>query len=344
MRTALFEFLEGVIPLDTDDMALWIKVQKNDNADGYQLIYKIFQLYMPGFNRTIILDHPLYHATDTVAGFAGAILSHFRIKAKTGDRTTQKTMSLLFLQNIAHPNVTNSIPIWIERVNNHVSSDEFGDDGSLPYDLQIPSLALDLSKMVKATAKAMETNATTGRRVNGLIMNDDMDTRLAHVESYLTNLSTQATSPPIVCHIQGFTAAHEDYEATINALHNTRDKKAPWKNNDRTKSDDWKKKGPKKRKPVDLSIICEACKSAGHAAADCFLLARAIWVLKYIRSNKPLTDMIANKWEDRHKGLANVKMAAAFCEENNMTVDQVASELSYTLDDVLDDELLEDSE
>jgi hypothetical protein len=186
-------------------------------------------------------------------------------------------------------------------------------------------------------------------------MNDDMYTRLAHIESYLNPLSTQVTSPPIVCHLQGFNTDNEDYEATINALHNTRDKKAPWKNNDRdkkapwknndrTKSEDWKKKGPKNRKPVDLSIICEACKSAGHAAADCFLLARAIWVLKYIRSNKPLTDMIANKWEDRHKGLANVKMAAAFCEENNMTVDQVASELSYTLDDVLDDELLEDSE
>ena len=171
-----------------------------------------------------------------------------------------------------------------------------------------------------------------------------MDTRLAHVESYLTNLSTQATSPPIVCHIQGFNANNEHYEATINALHNTRDKKAPWKRDDRTKSDDWKKKGPKKRKPVDLSIICEACKSAGHAAADCFLLARAIWILKYIRSNKPLTDMIASKWEDKHKGLANVKTAATFCEENNMTVDQVASELSYTLDDVLDNELLEDSE
>ena len=62
MRNALFEFIEGVIPLTEEDVKLWIKVQKQDKADGYHLLHKLFELYMPGFNRTTMIQQPLYHA------------------------------------------------------------------------------------------------------------------------------------------------------------------------------------------------------------------------------------------------------------------------------------------
>ena len=155
MSNALFEFIEGVIPLTEEDVKLWIKVQKQNKADGYQLLHKLFVLYMPGFNRTTMIQQPLYHACDNIAGYAAAILAHYRIKAKTGAFTDDKTKSLVFLQNIGHPNITNSLPIWIDRVTNYYGPGNF-DNGSLPETLRIPALAMELSTLEKATALAMD--------------------------------------------------------------------------------------------------------------------------------------------------------------------------------------------
>ena len=98
-------------------------------------------------------------------------------------------------------------------------------------------------------------------------------------------------------------------------------------------------KAPTKRRKLDLSVVCEACKSNGHTAAECFLLARAIWVLKYIQKDKALTELIAKKWDDKSKATANINMANAFCEEKNMTVDEMASELSIGLEELLEEDM-----
>ena len=151
---------------------------------------------------------------------------HYRIKAKTGAITDDKTKSLVFLQNIEHPNVANSLPIWIHRVTNYFGSEEFVANGSLPDTLRIPAPALELSKMEKATTRAQDPTHATGRRVNNLIMPSKYESRLTEIETQLTNIShanhTQTEAPPIICHIQGFNEDHFEYDVTINALYNDR--------------------------------------------------------------------------------------------------------------------------
>ena len=107
------------------------------------------------------------------------------------------------------------------------------------------------------------------------------------------------------------------------------------------RSNDFKnrRKAPTKRRKLDLSVVCEACKSNGHKAAECFLLARAIWVLKYIKKDKAQAELIAKKWDDKSKATANINMANAFCEEKNMSVDEMASELSIGLEELLEEDM-----
>ena len=297
---------------------------------------------------------PLYHACDNIAGYAAAILAHYRIKAKTGAIDDDKTKSLVFLQNIGHPNVTNSLPIWIHRITNYYGSGDLANNGSLPDTLRIPGLALELSKMEKATAKAQDPTHATGRRVNNLIMPSMYESRLTDIETQLTNLSntsqTQMEEPPTICRIQGYNEDHHEYDATINALYNDRSRDdgrnrsrddGRHRSRDDGRTNDFKprRKPPTKRRTTDLSVICEACKSNGHKAAECILLARAIWVLKYMKKDQKLTELIAKKWDDKSKATANINMANAFCKENNKTVDKVASELSIGLEEILEEDM-----
>ena len=69
------------------------------------------------------------------------------------------------------------------------------------------------------------------------------------------------------------------------------------------------------------------------------LLARAIWVLKYMKKDQKLTELIAKKWDNKSKATANINMANAFCKENNKTVDEVASELSIGLEEILEEDM-----
>ena len=58
-----------------------------------------------------------------------------------------------------------------------------------------------------------------------------------------------------------------------------------------------------------------------------------------MKKDKQLTELIAKKWDNKSKATANINMANAFCEENNMTVDEVASELSIGFEELLEEDM-----
>ncbi len=86
----------------------------------------------------------------------------------------------------------------------------------------------------------------------------------------------------------------------------------------------------------DPQVQCDACKGKGHKAVDCVLLARGIYILKYIRTHKKLCEDIAKRWADKNMPEKVVKIAEAYLDTlPDLNVDSLSDQLDFSLEDIL---------
>jgi hypothetical protein len=149
MARILMEILPRLLLRSDTKVNLLINMVRTELGNGYNLLWRILELTVPGFDPTNPIMFPVWRDEDII-GFAHAFLPYFCLQAKKGVYYDNRTCSMTFLQSIEESAYINTITTLLTCINNYYSP---GNNRYLPSNLCVMGLVHQLNKMAKARVK-----------------------------------------------------------------------------------------------------------------------------------------------------------------------------------------------
>jgi hypothetical protein len=147
----LLELLPRLLPKTNDKVSSIINMVRMESNNGYDLLWRILELMVPGFDSTFLIKI-LTWSDDGIFDFAHAFQLYFRLLSRKGDFHYDKTRSTTFLQAINDYAFADLITTLLTCINNYFSMD---DNGYLHGSLCIMGLAHQLNKAAKLRTKSV---------------------------------------------------------------------------------------------------------------------------------------------------------------------------------------------
>jgi hypothetical protein len=138
----LMKLLPRLLPKTDDKVSSIIIMVRMESNNGYDLLWRILELTVPGFGPTFPIKIPSW-SDDGIFNFAHAFQLYYHLLAKKGNFHDNKTRSTTFLQAINNYAFADLITTLLTCINNYFSGD---DDGYLPGTLCIIGRAHQLNK------------------------------------------------------------------------------------------------------------------------------------------------------------------------------------------------------
>ncbi len=98
---AVMELLIRVLPEHDPEIDATISAVHNSSRNGYDLLWRVLALYVPGFDPTIPIAQPVWSKDSEVLDFSQSHLLYFRLQAKKGIYYTPQNWSNIFLRAMA---------------------------------------------------------------------------------------------------------------------------------------------------------------------------------------------------------------------------------------------------
>ena len=280
----LMELLPRLLPRSDTQVSLLIYMVRMDSGNGYDLLWRVMALSVPGFDPTLQVKIPAWN-DDDIFDFALSFLLYFRLQAKKGVVQDDRTNSISFLTAITEPAYADAITTLITCITNYVSGI---DDGYLPLNLCIMGLASQLHTNARTRAHAVlpRVRRTLGMSVaewnrGAIIQGSPRVARLADDRAPFRDSrggrgdSRQGASRPFVQGGRGIGRTD-------------RPSRGRFTRPDRNDG------------PYRPDTICDACRRTGHVAANCDVLAIALFIEKYKRDlSTDVKDKIETDWVAR---------------------------------------------
>ena len=150
----LLELLPRLLPKTNDEVSSIINMVCMESNNGYDLLWRILELTVPGFDPTFPDKIPTW-SDEGIFDFAHAFQMYYCLLSKKGDFHDDKTRSTTFLQAINNYTFTDLINTLLTCINNYFSMDDDGYLCYLPASLCIMGLAHQLNKAAKLRAKSI---------------------------------------------------------------------------------------------------------------------------------------------------------------------------------------------
>jgi hypothetical protein len=145
----LMELLPHLLPHTYNEVTSLINMVRLESGNGYNLLWCILELTVPGFDPANPIIIPVWRDED-ISGFAQTFLLYFCLQAKKGVYYDNRACSTAFLQSINESAFIDTITTLLTCVNNYYSPD---DNGYLPSNLCMMGLAHQLNKLAKARTR-----------------------------------------------------------------------------------------------------------------------------------------------------------------------------------------------
>ena len=280
----LMELLPRLLPRSDTQVSSLINMVRMDSGNGYDLLWWVMALSVPGFDPTLQVKIPAWH-DDDIFDFALSFLLYFRLQAKKGVVQDDRTNSISFLTAITEPAYADAITTLSTCITNYVSGI---DDGYLPQNLCIMGLATQLHTNARTRAHAVipRVRRTLGMSVEewdrgAIIQGSPRVARLADERApYRDNRGGRGTPRHGVT--RPFVQGGRGHGRTE---HPSRGRFTRPDRNDG---------------PYRPDTICDACRRTGHVAANCDVLAIALFIEKYKRDlSDDVKDRIETDWVAR---------------------------------------------
>ena len=299
MSKALLELLPWLIPATlSPQVGAAITSVRYDTGNGYDFLWRILELTVPGFDPTTPIQAPIWSEILDIFSFAQEYLLFFRLQAKQNFHYNDRTRSGLFLRAVQSSQFADTITLLQSHINSY--REEF-EDGYLPPNLRLHGLATSLNQNAQsrlrdiATPRARRLESDTSLRVQGVPSiyrferprpgfgdrehrRDDSD-RPRRREDSDRNKAVRFSPTP------GTPARPR--EGGRRSQHGPGRLARPDRN----------------RRPFMKDEQCAACRRVGHVAKHCDMLATAICLEKYMKKDlsPSLRDQIEKEWLDRWK-------------------------------------------
>ena len=324
MAKALFDVLQNLLP-KTADVQNQVNIFKNTGADGYALLFAILQLSIPGFNNPRTASEPRWDSTPDISEFAKAYTMYLRLERVKGRTYTDKDKSLKFLNGIrsfSYFGVITSLKMQVQQAQSVDGNEYFG---TLPPLLHISALAVEIKEQMKGM---MEDNSLLAldRRINQLERGHPRAHRLI---GGTTPIDTDYSSDDDSIH-----SALDDLPGMNPIVRAARDNRPrPPPRDGCTPRDRTRSPAPfrRPRTTFDASLQCGACKSVGHLDANCYHLARAIFLERFMRNpnNATICKRMEKEWLSRQaerqetSRINSRRVLKTYLDRHNYSLDQM---------------------
>ncbi len=156
----LMELLPHLLLCSDTEVNSLINMVRAESGNGYDLLWQILELTVPGVDLANPIKLPIWHDED-IFSFAQAFLLYFRLQSKKGIYYDDRTRSTSFLHSIKESAYIDTITTLLTCINNYYYPN---DDRYLPSNLRIMGLAHQLHKTAKAHVRSIlpRTNRTYG--------------------------------------------------------------------------------------------------------------------------------------------------------------------------------------
>ena len=344
----LMEVLPRLLPDTDSQITLLITVVRAESNNGYDLLWRILELVVPGFDPSLQLSTPIWMGDD-IFDFCLAFVLYFRLQAKRGLIHDERTKSITFLHAVREPAYADVITTLLAHIDTYLSNQDFG---YLPPNLCMMGLAGQMNKNNRARVQEV-----LPRMVRSIAWHpDEWHPATPEIQGFHTPQVSRTTypqygssgdtrtSPRVPAH-QGDrnNRTHDDrlvtpcpsVRDTGRGQHTTSHSRGRYARPDHN------------RRPYDPDVTCAACKRRGHLATNCDMLAMALFLEKY---NKLLTrtdrDKIESAWLARWKeNLGNPtrmprKVMRAYLDHMDISEDTLDHQMdwdSWPVDDDMDD-------
>ena len=304
----LIEVLPRILPKLHSQVNTIIAMVRQESNNGYDLLWRILELGVPGFDPSVPIRVPVWK-DDDIFDFAAAFCLYYRLLAKKGMQYDDRSRSVTFLQAITAPAYVDAANTILINVHNFYSS-EF--DATLPPALCIMGIANQLHEQAVKRAAAVIPRAR----------------RLAHAQDDAYDYQPEY---PSASRMDG---NRRWPDRTASADRQPRPERG-YRDDTRQDRYDRGRDGPIGRsghgapRPVVQGsrgpprqtssrgryvrpdrnrgaylpdTICDACRRPGHVAATCDVLAMALFIEKYKQDiSSDLKDKLERDWIARWK-------------------------------------------
>ena len=315
MATALFDVLQVQLPKRNATLTNLVSIVCNSGGDGYALLWSILKSTLPGFDNIDTPDEPLWDDYRDIALFANAYMMYIRLARFRREHYTDVEKSLKFLAGIKNYSYMGILSGLTLQVSNHIPAIS-EDPGSLPASLQIPSLAITITDQMKGLV--MDSELTGARRVLRASRHDGVATRSGNLLDIDSDSDDdfQAFDLP---GIDPVVRAARDQRSS-RPLRSSTNVTTPFR---------------RPRRNFDASKKCGACHMLGHMDADCFHLARAVFLAKYMndprnaRACEEIGRNIEATWLAQHqvtdsgKRINSKKVLKAYMDKHQLDLPQM---------------------
>ncbi len=278
------ELLPRLLPRSDAQVSSLINMVRMESGNGYDLLWRVMALSVPGFDPTRQVKIPAWD-DHNIFDFALSFLLYFRLQAKKGVVQDDWTNSISFLNAITEPAYADAITTLMTCITNYVSGI---DDGCLPHNLCIMGLVTQLHTNARTCAHRVIpwVRWTLGMSIEewdcgAIIQGSPRVARLVDERAPFRNSrggcgdSRQGASRPFVQGGRG----------------NGRTGRPSRGRFTRPDCNDG---------PYCPDTICDACRRMGHVAANCDVLAIALFIEKYKRDlSDDVKDRIKKDWVAR---------------------------------------------
>ena len=277
----LMELLPRLLPIRTDtQISTLVNMVRMESGNGYDLLWRVLALSVPGFDPTIQVAIPVW-ADDDIFEFGLSFLLYFRLQAKRGIAQDDRTQSISFLNAINEPAFADAITTLMTCITNHVSG---FDDGYLPANLCIMGLANQLHTNARTRAYSVVPRV---RRTLGMGI-AELDRQFTIQGSpRVSRLADDRAPPPR----DGRGGRGDSRQSSARPYvqggrggggRSVRPARGRFTRPDRNDGD------------YRPDTVCDACRRTGHVAANCDVLAIALFIEKY---KKELSDNVRDRIE-----------------------------------------------
>ena len=323
----LLELLPRLLPKTDDEVTSIINMVRMESNNGYDLLWRILELTVPGFDPTVPVTLPTW-SDDGIFDFAHAFLLYYRLLSKKGEFHDDKTRSTTFLQAIKDYAFADIITTLLTCINNYFSVD---DDGYLPASLCIMGLAHQLNKSAKLRANSVLPRA---HRLTGESPAWQFDVPIqGSPRVFRLDAGGRDRPPPREGRDGRDNRGGRGFQPRpFTPGGRNGGSRPPPADHPRGRFVRPDRNGRK----WDPDLICDACRRSGHIAAQCDMLAIAIFIEKYKKEASPdMKDKIEEAWLARWKGeLGNPskkprRVMKAYIDSLDSTVDAVDEQMCW---------------
>ncbi len=109
---AILEILPRLLPIKNTEILAIVSLVSNASRNGYNLLWRILELSVPGFDPTVPIAQPQWTRDSTILDFCQGHLLYFCLQAKKGVFFTLRDCTNIFFGRLHHPNTRTSSPLF----------------------------------------------------------------------------------------------------------------------------------------------------------------------------------------------------------------------------------------